>query len=274
MSRLGRRPRIAAALVAALALILAPLLVTAPVQAEVDCTPYLDITHDLERNPDFPKPRDIVIDGTWPEYRDVYGFVVDSCPGDGWFDEGSDIKDLHGALTLANGTTDHNFTFHFGAEVTDFSLWARGVFDSDRYRGYSLLGRETLNVWATDGSTHDWIFGSFTFSIRRVVRFSAFNASPEPATKGSPLKLTGSLTRLAFDATGTRTWLPYAGKRVWFYFVREGGWVDHVSSTITTSTGHFAKTVTAAYDGCWQMFSPMTDTQKWAYSGYDCVDVR
>ncbi len=82
MSSLGRRPRIAAALVAALALVVAPLLMTAPVQAEVDCTPTL---HVQGQDYDNDGRVDLVLDGSWPKYYDLDGSeVFDPCrPDDG-----------------------------------------------------------------------------------------------------------------------------------------------------------------------------------------------
>jgi hypothetical protein len=277
MARLGGRPRLGAALVA-LSLVLAPLLMAVPVQAEVDCSPTLSMW-DGEPDDDAGIP-EVFLDGTWPQSLQLMGEVEDPCPGDGWFDSGTDayIKDMHGSVTLPDGTIDRNFEFYSGPG-DGIAFEAAAAFDKDRYKQFSVLGRATLTAWASDG-IHRWISGSITFHIRRTVGFFSFNASPEPVRKGSPLKLTGNLKRLTFDASGKATYVPFSGQRVDLYFRRRADppyeeYYNYVSSTTTTSTGNFTKTVTATYDGCWKPASPQTGRHAGRWSArWDCVDVQ
>ena len=285
MSRLGRRPRRAAALVAVLALVTAPVLVTAPAQAEVDpCTPYLQFFRATS-----PLHVEVLLDGTWPtswptthEWESVIGYPVSPCEGYDWFDKDTPIKEMHGSVTLADGTTDRNLDFDINIEIDHFdpdgnNHWFRvnKSFDKDRYRQLSVLGRATLTAWASDG-IHPWISGSTNFYIRRPVAFFAFNASPEPVRKGSPLKLTGTLKRVGFYKSGEPTWVPIAGKRVDLLFSRAGvGEYYQYASTTTSSTGTFTKTVTATSDGYWKPYSRETDRWARRWSGReDYVDVR
>ncbi len=183
---------------------------------------------------------------------------------------------MHGSVTLANGSTDRNFHFYWDPAPAD-GIWfgGQGQFEVDRYRHLSVLGRATLTVWAS-GGTHSWISGSLGFNIQRRVSFSAFNASPEPVRKGSPLKLTGTLRRVGFYASGEAVYVPLAGKPVDLYYIRDGWSQDHFyTSTTTNSTGNFTKTVTATYDACWKPISPQSDRYVRRYSAFtDCVDVR
>ena len=151
-------------------------------------------------------------------------------------------------------------------------------FDRHRYKQLSVLGRATLTVRVSDG-IHSPITGSLTFYIRRPVAFFAFNARPEPVRNESPLELTGTLKRLAFDSSGQpRWWVPIAGKRVDLYFDR-APIAEHdyryYTQTTTTSTGTFTRNVLAQFDGCWKPASPETDRWAWRWSARtDCVDVR
>jgi hypothetical protein len=273
MSLPAFRLRFAAALTSVLALLVAPILLTSPVRANVDpCAPTLPIfTYgDLVIAPGLAENR---------IGRYFEGYVgpgdVDPCPGDGVFEDPRLIGDMHGTVTLADGTTDAHVEwirdYHFSSDF-------EGVIniDRERYQDFSVLGRAVFTLWASDVDGN-WVSGGSTFYVRRLVQFPVFNAGPEPVRKGSQVKVSGQLTRLVFYASGEAKYLPYQGKRVDVYF-RRAGWrqFHYAASTTTTATGSFTRTVTAAYDGCWNAFSPKTDTYvgRFAWVNGDCVDVQ
>jgi hypothetical protein len=153
----------------------------------------------------------------------------------------------------------------------------------DRYKDPAILGRAVFTLWVGDGNGH-WISTTNTFYVRREVRFTVFNASPEPVRKGSPVKVSGYLTKLIYT-NGKARWIPYVGRRVEVHFhprgvscrFRYAPWTNQ--STITTSTGYFAKKVKATRDGCWNAFSREPDdaaiyASMFARGKGDYVDVQ
>ena len=277
MSRDRSRPQFFAVLLAALALIMAPVLATAPVQAEVDCTPTLELRGlSSQIVNEVRHPNEVILDGGSPRELYFYGGVTDHCPGDGWFDDGTQIQSMLGNVTLPDGRTDRNAGFCCFNEEPGF-YEGGATFDGDRYKDFSVLGSSTLTVWAYDG-THSWIVSpAVAFQIRRAMRFPLFNASPEPVRKGSPVKVSGYLTRLVYYASGEAKYIPYAGKRVNVYFKRFDQTTFHyIAPTATTSIGYFTKNIVATVDGCWNVRTADTDyyAGRQARVTGDCVDVR
>ena len=142
-----------------------------------------------------------------------------------------------------------------------------------------MLGRAVFTLWVSDGNDH-WISATFAFYVRREVRFTDLNASPEPVRKGARITVSGHLARLAYNRSGQARWIPYPGKPVDIYRRPKGSsWMRFhtVASTTTTSTGYFVRRLTAAAPACFTAFSIETDdlyarelASKWG----DCVDVR
>jgi hypothetical protein len=258
----GSRRRLAVALVAALALVWVPMTVTVPVQADVDCTATLHISD--------PATQDVVLLGSGSRFS-VSGEVRDLCPGDGRFEETEFIQRVLGNVVLNNGATSEGIEWNTHYDYGGF--WGSVAnFDAiDGAKQIAALGPASVNVWASDGNS--WIFDSDSFYVRRAQGFPRYNAGPEPVRKGSPVKVSGYLTRLVYYASGEPKYIPYAGKRVDMYFARAGFGGGYVASTTTTSTGHFAKSFTSTYDGCWYAQSPRAGYYEASRERADCVDV-
>ncbi len=95
----------------------------------------------------------------------------------------------------------------------------------------------------------------------------AFNASPEPVRRGSPVKVGGRLTKLWPD-------VGYGGKTIEVHFKPVGGTWTLKGTAMTDSNGCWSRSFTASEDGTWQARFKGTSNYHAETSHRDYVDVQ
>jgi len=112
------------------------------------------------------------------------------------------------------------------------------------------------------------------FSLTRRTAWSAgsVNASPEPVTKGKPIRVKGKLARADWEHS---TYAGYGGRSVSVQFRAAGAssWAT-VKTATTSSTGWVDTTVSAVRDGTWRLSYAGNSAAGAATSVGDYVDVR
>jgi hypothetical protein len=112
-----------------------------------------------------------------------------------------------------------------------------------------------------------------SFVVKRNTTWGAFNASPEPVSKGKPIKITGTLRVASWSQM---KYVPQKGSTVSVQFKKAGTstW-STVKKVVTSSTyGTVSTSVNATYDGSWRLYYPGSGTRGPATSITDYVDVR
>jgi hypothetical protein len=109
-----------------------------------------------------------------------------------------------------------------------------------------------------------------TFRLLRAARLTA-DAAPEPVRKGSPITVSGTLSRASWE---TLRYAGYTKQAVQLQFKPKGGsWTTARTST-SGKGGKLLTTVKAGRDGCYRFVFPGSSTTAKVTSGTDCVDVR
>lgn len=178
------------------------------------------------------------------------------------------VYDVSGAAYLSNG--DSVAVYYSPGTAPAWTGVTEALFDK-----YSAIGRATQSVEVLDADFNTTYRDGIAFYVRRNVVATAFNAGPEPVAKGAPLRVTGAFSRLSVSPLGAARYVPYAGHQVDVYFrPLTSPTYSKVGSTLTTSTGTFVSTFTAAVDGCWKVLSTQTSNNVGRWTGADCVDVQ
>ncbi len=105
------------------------------------------------------------------------------------------------------------------------------------------------------------------FHVKRNTMMPAFNASPEPVRRGSPVKVGGRLTKLWPD-------VGYGGKTIEVHFKPVGGTWTLKGTAMTDSNGCWSRSFTASEDGTWQARFKGTSNYHAETSHRDYVDVQ
>jgi hypothetical protein len=209
---------------------------------------------------------DVVIYGTSASRALTTVVTHDPCSDQVFGEVG--IFDVSGKVYLSDGGYVDVFFNH-----STTSTWpgASGAY----FDKYSAIGRGSASVEVTDTDINTTYRDAIPFYVRRNVVVTAFDASPEPVRKGAAIKLTGSFSRLSVGVFGAAKYVPYAGHQVDLYFrPLTSSKYTKVSSALTTSTGAFARNITATVDGCWKAYSVQTASNVGRWSSVDCVDVQ
>ena len=129
------------------------------------------------------------------------------------------------------GASEHTFDPRSNAEA--------GVHDVavDAYNDYFIRSHRDLP-------------GSFSLLRRTAWQAKSFNASPEPAKRGSGITVTGRL--LVVDWTNGR-YVPYAKRGVAVEFRTPTGSYTRVKAVTTDATGWVRTTVPAESSGTWRL---------------------
>ncbi|MEV5321276.1 hypothetical protein AB0K92_27130 [Streptomyces sp. NPDC052687] len=113
---------------------------------------------------------------------------------------------------------------------------------------------------------------SATVRLQRASRIVKANASPEPAAKGSPITVTGTVQRANWSA---HRYDNCGGRLVNLQFKPAGSTTYTTVKTVTAgSTGNLKATVTASQDGTWRWRYNGNATTGAADSAGDYVDVK
>ncbi|MFD5568208.1 hypothetical protein [Streptomyces cadmiisoli] len=131
----------------------------------------------------------------------------------------------------------------------------------------------SLRLWKADGGlkTEELETRSLTAQLKRAAKATT-NASPEPATKGKSITVTGKLTRANWS---TKKYDAYSGRTVSLQFRAKGAdTFKTVKKATTSSTGGLKVTVTASVDGSYRWVYYGNSTTGVATSTADYVDVR
>jgi hypothetical protein len=178
------------------------------------------------------------------------------------------ILDVSGKVYLSDGDS---WSLFFNDSTTSTWSGASGAyFDKN-----SAVGRGSVSVEVTDWDINTSYRDGVPFYVRRNVAMASFNASPEPVRKGSAIKVAGSVSRLSVGTYGDTKYVPYSAHAVDIYFrPLTSSKYTKVSSALTTSTGSFARNITATVDGCWKAYSLQTSYNVGRWSAADCVDVQ
>ncbi|MFB6778617.1 calcium-binding protein [Streptomyces sp. NPDC056352] len=136
----------------------------------------------------------------------------------------------------------------------------------------SLAGiwKVAVDVHAKDG---DYVRtdGYTTFFMQRYSKLTA-NAAPEPVTKGSPITVTGKLTRANWD---THDYRGYANQRGYLEFRRPStSYYESLGYTTSNTSGALSAKVTATSDRYWRYEFRGTMTTRAVKATGDFVDVR
>ncbi len=155
-----------------------------------------------------------------------------------------------------------------------------GEFLAGTYEGsasftrYSAPGRHILDaefaIPEVNGDTEYGRLVSSEFYVKRNTMMPAFNASPEPVRKGSPIKVAGRLTKLWPDVG----YVGYGGKTIEVYFKPVGGTWTLKGTATTDSNGCWSRSFTASEDGIWQARFKGTSNYHRETSHRDYVDVQ
>jgi hypothetical protein len=179
------------------------------------------------------------------------------------------LFDVSGAVYLTNGDS---VALYYNQSTTP--TWT-GASELGAFDKYSAIGRGTQSVEVLDTDLNSTYRDGLSFYVRRNVVANWFNASPEPVRKGAVMGVAGSFSRLSVSATGVARYVPYAAHQVDIYFKPStSATYTKVSSALTTSTGYFARTMTATVDGCWKAYSVQTSYNAGRWTVEDCVDVQ
>jgi hypothetical protein len=153
----------------------------------------------------------------------------------------------------------------FGISTTGCTLrdW---IATSNSFSAYPEAPQETFIGWSNseagshdvvvDAYNGDWDVSSTVFSdgfklLRRTTwQTNSFNASPEPAKRGSTITITGRL--LLVDWTQER-YVPYAARSVALEFRTPTGAYTHVKVVKTDANGWVRTTVPASSTGVWRL---------------------
>lgn len=230
-------------------------LVAAPAQA-AGCAPIIDRV----------AVSDVVIYGTSASRAVTTVTTHDPCTDSEYSEAG--ILDVSGNVYLSDGDS---WGLYFNDSTTSTWSGASGAY----FDKYSAIGRGSVSVEVTDWDANTSYRDGIPFYVRRNVAMASFNASPEPVRKGSPIKVTGSVSRLTVGTYGTAKYVPYSAHAVDIYFrPLTSSTYTKVSSALTSSTGSFARSITATVDGCWKAYSVQTSYNVGRWSTADCVDVQ
>jgi hypothetical protein len=131
-------------------------------------------------------------------------------------------------------------------------------------------------VLAVDKDQQSGEEGWGTFHVRRNVKIASYNASPEPARKGSRIIISGAVRRLWVNMSDPdeAKYIPYVDHRVDVYFRPwHTNTYKRVRSATTTNSGQFSAAVAATVDGCWKVYSSQTTKHRGRWSKTDCIKV-
>jgi hypothetical protein len=126
-------------------------------------------------------------------------------------------------------------------------------------------------VTAKDGGT---VFSAkaATYTIKRQVKLTVADGTPEPVKKNGTLTLTSKLTRANWD---THTWQGYSKQTVKLQFLKSGAktWTN-VKSVTTSTTGAIKTTAKATASGSWRFVFATTSVSGAATSAADAISVK
>ena len=230
--------------------------VAAPAQA-AGCAPVIDQV----------KVGDVVIYASSASRAVTTVTTHDPCADSPYSEAG--VFDVTGAVYLSDGDS---VGIYYNPSTTP--TWT-GASEPGAFNKYSVIGRGTQSVEVLDTDFSSTYRDGLAFYVRRNVIANFFNASPEPVRKGAVMGVAGSFSRLSVSAAGAARYVPYTGHQVDIYFKPlTSPTYTKVSSTLTTSTGYFARTMTATVDGCWKAYSTQTSYNAGRWTVEDCVDVQ
>lgn len=149
----------------------------------------------------------------------------------------------------------------------DTELWSAKVF----FDRYDAPGSYRVEVDAVDqNGNSDTEPAAAALTVARTALVS-IDASPEPVTKGSTIKVTGRVTRL----TESGSYVSYTGKRVKLYFrTANSPTYTYLGFTASDpSRGTYTRSYRAEVDGYWKAVSEATPEYARSYA-VDYVDVR
>lgn len=143
----------------------------------------------------------------------------------------------------------------------------------------SDAGRKAAFVFASgvdDAADDDLAELDTTFSLLRRSTFgSTVNASPEPAVKGSKIKIVGTLARINLNGAKTLKYVGFAKAKVQLQFRAAGATKYTTIKTVTAGTGgKVSTTSTAVKSGYWRLVFAGISTTAAATSKADGVVVR
>ena len=138
----------------------------------------------------------------------------------------------------------------------DDSQWGYMRMQSGSHYSGTWVGSAAFDKFATTGryelrmvdAALGQQYAAGRFHVKRNTMMPAFNASPEPVRKGSPVKVAGRLTKLWPDIG----YVGYGGKAIDVYFKPVGGSWTLKGSATTDSNGCWSRSFTASEDGSWQ----------------------
>ncbi|MFE1443605.1 calcium-binding protein [Streptomyces sp. NPDC058739] len=136
------------------------------------------------------------------------------------------------------------------------------------HNGDAGTWRLYVDATALDGDHHRKAAASV--SVLRAAKVTA-NAAPEPVTKGRPITVTGTLSRVSWNDSAYHR---YAGQPVRLQFRTPTGTYTTVRTVTAGPTGYLRTTVTATRDGYWRYSYPGNTTTGPANAPGDYVDVR
>ncbi|WP_328876256.1 calcium-binding protein [Streptomyces sp. NBC_00287] len=125
-----------------------------------------------------------------------------------------------------------------------------------------------VNALALDGDYHRKETASV--NLQRASKLTT-NAAPEPVTKGKPITITGTLSRVSWNDS---TYHRYANQPVRLQYRTPTGHYTTVKTVTASSTGSLKTTVTASRDGYWRYSYPGNTTTAAANAPGDYIDVR
>ncbi|MFF6809543.1 calcium-binding protein [Streptomyces sp. NPDC012403] len=125
-----------------------------------------------------------------------------------------------------------------------------------------------VNATALDGDHHRTSAASV--NVQRASKPTA-NAAPEPVTKGEPITITGTLSRVSWSDS---TYHGYANQPVRLQFRTPSGTYSTVKTVTAGSAGHLKTTVTATRDGYWRYSYTGDTTTAASNAPGDYLDVR
>ena len=188
-----------------------------------------------------------------------------------------DLADNYGVLeaTVYVGADDDDYTDTVSSSLTlrSGTRFAGTWTGSTTFDKYAKTGPCIAEVEALVDNPEipsDSIDAITTFIVKRNTMMPAFNASPEPVRKGSPVKVAGRLTKLWPDVG----YVGYSGKTISVYFKPVGGTWTLKGSATTDSNGYWSRSFTATEDGSWQARFKGTSNYHRETSHSDYVDVQ
>ena len=228
---------------------------TATPAAAAGCAPIIDKV----------TVRDVVIYAGSASRATTTVVTHDPCADNEWGSVG--IESVSGDAYLRDG---ESWGIHYNTSTTSTWNGASGSY----FDKYSAHGRGSQTVEVYDNDYNRTYRDGIPFYVRRNVGVNSFNASPEPVRKGSAIKVSGVVQRLSVNSYGDAKYVPYASHPIDVYFRASTSTAyTKVSYATTTSTGYFARSITATVDGCWKVYSTQTAYNVGRWSEADCVDV-